>query len=1158
MRCNIRRSLGVGLPLGLALIAVCGQAASAAEVTASWVGGGATDLDGRGLWSDPANWSPAVVPLDNGDTYNVVIPGGVSIKFDLPTGTIQDFTLPSSSTLTVGPGNALVVADDSQIAGIIRADNASFSAVGAGAAFSGNQSRLFASGGGTIAIGATTYSSAGLTSGGVIFSSEGTNTTIDLSSLMTLNANFNRGSGVQVQTIEALNGGFIDLSSLTHIQGPGQESHDRLDIVIDQNSDIDLSALQTVAGTGEVRFVIDRDLFTLDSLDNIQNTRFILADNSTLNLGTLKTQTGGGYTLGDGVTVNAGDLATMHRVSLSFGAGAALNAGSLLDFGLSSVTIEADGQFNSGAMTNIDGSRFTVLNGVTWGAASGHVAATAYSAAGETSSATLFKASGTGSVLDLASLTRFEDNYARGSGVQVHTVLAESGGLIDLSGVTTILNPAQESHDRLDIIMRGGGLVDLSSLVSVEGGAGQTIFDITLADGVVSYDLGALSTLNNTTFRLGASDTLNIDALASHNGGGYAVDAGGVVNAGGLTALTNTTVTLESGSTFNAGGLIDFSGSFIALDGTQTFATGGLADIDNARFDLSGGAVWGTSTNDVSATTYSAAGQINSTTLLDASGAGTVLDLSGVTRFEDNFARGSGVQVHTVRATDGAMLDLSGVDTIVGPGQETHDRLDFVMRSGGLIDLSGLIGIEGTGETRFDIDMGTGEGPASYALVLLESARNTRFIIAENNTLDLASLVDHNRGVYTLGAGATVNAGALNELNNVTVTIGTGGVFNAGALTDFGGSFLALDGSQTFNTGGLGNIDNARFDISGTVFGVSTGHITDTVYSAAGQINTTTLFDVSGGGAVLDLSSLTRFEDNFARGSGVQVHTVRASDGGYLDLSNVDTIFAPAQETHDRLDIIARSAGVVDLSSLQSVTGTGETRLTAENGGAIYLGDFNLATRTRITVRDAASEINVAGNLQIDSGWFSASEAATIRVGGSFTYNISGVTNFEGSTAILHLNGDGTRLMPQFLEVGGLDVGAIDPGNGNLGYGQMVIGTESLGTVVELVDVIDNGQRANGVEALYLFGLGGSDGLQIRPNSTLVINNINVYAWLTGEYAGQVFVGEWVHINGLFGQDVTSIDFDDGTIVIPTPGVVGVLGLAGLALLAPRRRAARR
>lgn len=78
----------------------------------------------------------------------------------------------------------------------------------------------------------------------------------------------------------------------------------------------------------------------------------------------------------------------------------------------------------------------------------------------------------------------------------------------------------------------------------------------------------------------------------------------------------------------------------------------------------------------------------------------------------------------------------------------------------------------------------------------------------------------------------------------------------------------------------------------------------------------------------------------------------------------------------------------------------------------------------------------------------------------------------------------------------GEDLGVDGALSGNFGIGQLIIRELAQPTSVDLIDVIDNGNRVGpAVEALYLFGLGGPNGLRITNNSSIVLNGIHVCAF---------------------------------------------------------------
>jgi hypothetical protein len=115
----------------------------------------------------------------------------------------------------------------------------------------------------------------------------------------------------------------------------------------------------------------------------------------------------------------------------------------------------------------------------------------------------------------------------------------------------------------------------------------------------------------------------------------------------------------------------------------------------------------------------------------------------------------------------------------------------------------------------------------------------------------------------------------------------------------------------------------------------------------------------------------------------------------------------------------------------------------------------------------------------------------------------------------------------QALEVAGADLGAgsLPTANaGNFGIGRLVVGANGEKTRLNLLELIDNGNRGNGdVEALYLYGIGGADGLDILAGSTLHIASnahvLDVYARVNGSV---------VNLNSLLPGPNSTVAFGDG------------------------------
>jgi autotransporter-associated beta strand protein len=169
------------------------------------------------------------------------------------------------------------------------------------------------------------------------------------------------------------------------------------------------------------------------------------------------------------------------------------------------------------------------------------------------------------------------------------------------------------------------------------------------------------------------------------------------------------------------------------------------------------------------------------------------------------------------------------------------------------------------------------------------------------------------------------------------------------------------------------------------------------------------------------------------------------------------------------------------------------------------------------------SKIEVDGHVLLGaSSTFSVTSGAGLEISGDFGFAHTNEANFNLHTAtVTYLGDDGNS-----LEVGGTDSGLVGVSAGNFGIGQLVIGTPSQPSEVELVDLINNGNRngpGGAAEALYLSGSGGPAGLVLNTDSVLVLNHLNVYAW-------DPLAGQQVHLNSLFGPGQLSVPYGQGTL----------------------------
>jgi hypothetical protein len=219
-------------------------------------------------------------------------------------------------------------------------------------------------------------------------------------------------------------------------------------------------------------------------------------------------------------------------------------------------------------------------------------------------------------------------------------------------------------------------------------------------------------------------------------------------------------------------------------------------------------------------------------------------------------------------------------------------------------------------------------------------------------------------------------------------------------------------------------------------------------------------------------------------------------------------------------------------------------------GGHITLGQVGFTDTTSIALTDLTSVLDVGTLYMSGNSSITAAPLATVNVTDSFLYAVKNASQMVLDQARVQITGGGLH----YLEVGGLDNGLGGSTLGNFGMGQLIVGTEEQASTVMLVDLLDNGNRIGGLpEALYLYGLGGADGLSLTDNSQVVFDGINVYAWMQAD---------WVHLNDLFAPGITQVPYVGGTLMMlnpaPVPEPSTIVLLAGGALSAALFRLTRR
>jgi hypothetical protein len=280
---------------------------------------------------------------------------------------------------------------------------------------------------------------------------------------------------------------------------------------------------------------------------------------------------------------------------------------------------------------------------------------------------------------------------------------------------------------------------------------GNTYNVIVPANKIVTFDLGT---------------SINVSGLSLQSTGRINVNNGGSVNVIGFTLVAGYISSVGVGSQFNAvSPLAGFSPT------PQLSATsGGSISIAAPVYQLTGGAL-----DDIN--------------LLIADGANSSLNLGGVTLFNDSTETGIfGGSGKLVRASNGGLIDLSGVQEIRSGFGYYNNSLYFQIQSGGNIRLDSLqtIGTNGNnnGATRFSIDV------PSYSLPSLTVTNQAEFSVSSNCTLNLPSLTNFQNSWLNL-----------NQPNSSVV---------APLMSNISGSTITLDGNSTLTAPSFSFIQNAN------------------------------------------------------------------------------------------------------------------------------------------------------------------------------------------------------------------------------------------------------------------------------------------------------------------------------------------------------------
>jgi len=972
---------------------------------------------------------------------------------------------------------------------------------------------------------------------------------IDLSGLSVLNAGVSRtftSWGIESQ---------VRLDSLANISdGAGATSFS-----VRSGGALRLPLLQSLGNSASVEFDAMGSALQLPSLTDLGSggsRGFRASDGGTLTVPALTT-------FGAAATVSVSSTGAGSLVSLpaltslgsgverrfSIFSGAGISAPQLSVFTGVTLSIEGVGAaLTLGQVSNIDGTTLRVGEGATFAVPAG---VTSYST-GSRGSATILEAR-TGSVIDASSLTSIRHGSAsaaslshsitaaigtvRLSNVTSTTAIgggrlvlaASSNGVIDLSSLTALNNA--------DVTWTSGGQLRTGVLTSIDGSTftNWSTTPFVLPAGVRSYSTNGYippSGSNNIFRVLNPVAELNLASLETLTYGGdvartgYRVSAsGGLIDLSGLRTLVPVNGAVIDFSASGTGrvlvpGITDLNGVSLEQQSSGQVVTGALTSISGGSITVQDGAQFVLPST---ITDYSPRANRNAT--MNAVGTGSRLDLSALRSVSFGSTDVDG-NTTTFRAVSGGTIDLSGVSTLtrlrdgflllrangggtISAPQVTRLNFATVEQTFGTITLGALTNFDNTivryASGVFEVS------PEARSYTNTANGAGTVFLASSNALISLPGLTSLRLGsesaVGVVRTIAAANSGAVNlsSIRSIELVNGARLAIEAtsGGTVDFGSLTRLID--TNVSVGGTGSrlilqrVTEARGStLTATGSGVLTMSGLNTIDArerAAGN-----LIMATGGGAIVRFPALRTIQVGSSTEAGV-VQTVRAENNG-------DVTFATVPD-------------------VQSV-----------NGGALRV---SISSATVTMPRATVSSL-----IRYEIFASSSTSAIGLVLGGLLANESVNPTDFNGSRGNLNFL-PGTVAS---LEAAGLNLGTAGTrasNAGNFGLAQLRLGATGLApAVITVGDNFDNGQRANGREALYLFGptFGTSPGLFLLNGSRLIIgDNTDVFSSINGVMT---------NLRSLIPLGHTQVTYGGGFLVIPSPSVAGVMVLAGL--VAGRRR----
>ncbi len=999
-----------------------------------------------GSWDVASNWSTDTVP-GSGDDVTIDKPG-VTVTISSNAKSVHSITADDPLVIS---GGGLAVAANSTISDGLAMTGGALSASGSGITMTVTGPTMI-SGASLYAENAATLSLSKLTSyaGGVGYTdtlqATGSKSTLSLPMLASITgATTNGNSWTQVQ---AMAGGDVELPALTQVTGgpvllEGDGSGSKLDVS-------SLTSFEGISGCCWNNFatlqasnsgtVLDGSLTSLGDvnlpLDNTASlaiARITSYTGGTLSFGAgtltmpvLADGDGSVFKISGGVTVTLPALTKADGASFLVSGGAALSLPALASYagGVGYTdTLQATGSKSTLSLPMLASITGATTNGNSWtqvqAMAGGDVELPALTQV--TGGPVLLEGDGSGSKLDVSSLTSFEgisgccwNNFATLQASNSGTVL--DGSLTSLGDVnlpldnTASLAIAQVTSYTGGTLSFGAGTLTMPVLADGDG----SVFKIS---GGVTVTLPALTKADGASFLVSGGAALSLPALASYAGGvGYTdtLQATGSKSTLSLPMLASITGATTNGNSWTqvqamAGGdvelpaLTQVTGGPVLLEGD---GSGSKLDVSSlTSFEGISGCCW------------------NNFATLQASNSGTVLDGSLTSLGDVNLPLDNTASLAIARITSYTGGTLSfGADTLTMPVLADGDGSVFKISGGVTVTLPALTKADGAS---FLVS-----GGAALSLPALASYAggvgytDTLQATGSKSTLSLPMLASI--------TGATTNGNSWTQVQALA-----GGDEELPALTQVSGGPVLLEGDGSGSKLDVSSLTSFE-GISGccwnnfaTLQASNSGTVLDGSLTSLSDVNLP--LDNTASLAIAQITSYTGGTLSFGAGT-LSMPLLADGDGSVFKISGGVTVTLPAMTKADGASFLVSGGAALSLPALASYAGgVGYTDTLQATGSKSTLSLPMLASITGATTNG-----NSWTQVQALAGGDEELPALTQVSGGPVLLegdgsgsklDVSSLTSFEGITgccwnnfATLEISDGGTVLDPDLSQINGVSL----------------------------------------------------------------------------------------------------------------------------------------